>query len=219
MPKLILTGRSDVGEMALFDVDALPARRPDRAAIDALVAQGALLRVPRGADRACVLHVYLDEPVPDELMRYCSASDDRHGRLKLEHGRLGLGGVESAFAGFESNEAIRSDGVLTPGEYDATVCRAAVPDALVTNAMRAALSPQAKKHLAVPVQIMVVALAVMAATIFVKAWLAATVVALAAVGGLWMFYQHPATKQLRAQARAIELRYPSIVVTLRSASA
>jgi len=216
MAKLIMTGGTDVGEMAVFSVDALPAGRPDATAIDALTGQGLLLRLPTGADGAYLLHVYLDEPVPDDVMRYCSAGDARHGRLSLPHGRLGFGGLESVFADFEPNEAIRSDGTLPAGEYQATAYKAAFPDALVTHAMRAAISPEAKKHLAVPVQIAVIALALMAVTIVLKAWLAATVVVLAAVGGLWLFYKHPTTQQLRDQARSIELRYPSIVVTLRS---
>jgi hypothetical protein len=216
MSKLILTGGTDVGEMAVFSADALPIRRPDSAAIDALVERALLLRLPTGAGGAHLLHVYIDEPVPDDVMRYCSTRDARHGRLRFEQGQLGFGGLESASADFAANAAIRSDGSVPAGEYEAAAYPAAFPDALVTNAMRATISPEAKKHLAVPVQFAVIALSVVAVMILLKAWLAASVVALAFAGCLWLFYTHPTTKRLRDQARSVQLAYPSIVVALRS---
>jgi hypothetical protein len=217
MSKLILTGGTEVGAMAVFSTDALPVRLPDSAAIETLTEQGLLLRLPTSARGAYLLHVYLDEPVPDDVMRYCATSDVRHGRLKLEHGRLGFGGLESAFADYAPNAAIRSDASLPAGEYEATAYKAAFPDALVTNAMRGSITPEAKKHLAVPVQFAVIALSVLAVMTLLEAWLAASVVLLAFAGCLWLFYKHPTTKRLRDQAHAIELRYPSLVVTLRSA--
>jgi hypothetical protein len=217
MSKLILSGGTQGREMALFSVDALPARRPDAAAIDALAQQGFLLRVPAGADRARALHVYVDEPVPDDLMRYCRSSDAQRGPLRLRQGRLGFGGLESVFAEFEPDEAIRSDGVLPAGDYEATVYAADFPDVLVTNAIRASFGPEAKKHLAVPVKLALIAVVIAAVMVVLKAWLAAGVVALAAGGALWLFSQHPTTRRLRAQVRSIERSYPSIVVALRSA--
>jgi hypothetical protein len=218
MSKLILTGGTHGRELALFSVDALPSVRPDRAAIDALAEQGFLLRLPAGADRACSLHAYLDEPVPDDLMRFCRSGGVRHGRLRLPHGRLGFGGLESLYADFEPNEAIRSDGVLPAGDYEATAYETKFPDALVTNAIRASFGPEAKKHLAVPVKLALMAVMIAAVMIFLKAWLAALVVALAAGGALWLFSQNPTTQRLRAQVRSIERDYPSIVVALRSAA-
>ena len=56
MAKLILPGGTDVAEMALFSVDALPAQPPQPAELDALEAQGSLVRFPAGSDGGYLLH-------------------------------------------------------------------------------------------------------------------------------------------------------------------
>ena len=216
MAKLILPGGTDVAEMALFNVDALPAQLPQPAGFDALEAQAALVRLPTGADGGYLLHVYLDEPVPEGLMRFCSSNDVIRARLRLAHGRLGFGGSESAFAGFAPNEAIRSDGELPPGEYDVSAYRTKYPDDLIATAVAASFGKQDQNHLAIPVRIVVAALALIVPAIVVKLWLAAVIVGLAAFGALRLYLKHPTTEQLRRRRRTVELDYPSIVVAMRS---
>jgi hypothetical protein len=216
MAKLVLVGGTDIAEMALFSVEALPAQRPEPEALDALAEDGQLLRIPTGADGAYLLHAYVDEPIPGELMRYCSATESIRGRLRLPHGRLGFGGSESAFAGFVPNEAIRSDGEVAPGEYGITAYRTKFPDDLIATVVAASFGKHDMRHLAIPVQIVVAALALIVPALLVELWLAAAVIALLAAGGIRMYLKHPTTEQLREQRRRVELEYPSIVITMRS---
>jgi hypothetical protein len=214
MTKLVLPGGTDVAELALFSVDALPARSPEADALRALEQRAALMRFPTGKDGSYLLHAYIDEAVPDELLRYCDVSGVQQGRLELEHGRLGFGGIESVFAGFEPNAAIRSDAVLAPGKYAITGYRTAFPEHRVKRAIEAALSKDDQKHLAAPMKLVVSGLIFMAGAIVLKAWLVAAVIALAVAAGLRMFFKNPHTVRLLERKRTIERAHPSIVVSM-----
>ncbi len=91
MTHLRLPGGTDVAEMALFDVDARPAARPDDATAAALEASHRLARFPTGGDGGYLLHLYVDEPIPAALQRCCLVArgqPDSAERLRL-NGRLG----------------------------------------------------------------------------------------------------------------------------------
>lgn len=214
MTKLVLPGGTDVAELALFSVDALPDRLPEPDALPALEERAALMRFPTGADGSYLLHAYVDEAVPDELLRYCDVGTAKRGRLRLEHGRLGFGGIESAFAAFEPNTAVRSDALLAAGEYAITAYRTAFPEHRVKNTIEAALSKDDQKHLAAPMKLVVTGLIFIGAAIVLKAWLVAVLVALAVAAGLRLFFKNPHTVRLLERKRTIELGHPSIVVAL-----
>jgi hypothetical protein len=216
MAKLILEGGTDVAEVALFSLDALPEQLPDGDGIEALEQQGLLVRMPTGADGGYLVHVYADEPLPDDLLRHLSPEGGRRRRLVVREGGVGFGGLESVYSGFAPNAAIRSDGALPAGEYEARVYRAEFPDSTVPTAIASSLGKQAMRHLAVPVQIVVLALSLAAGAVLLRAWLALLVIALGAAAAIRMYLKHPATEQLRRQRREIERQFPSLVVELRS---
>lgn len=133
MTHLRLPGGTDVAEMALFDVDALPAARPDDSTVAALEASNRLVRFPTGGDGGYLLHLYVDEPIPAELQRYCLADDKLTGAFRTEQGNVAFGGIESTFVGFKPNRHIRADGAIPQGEYCYTAFHTEFPDELVVS--------------------------------------------------------------------------------------
>lgn len=216
MTKLVLPGGTDVAEMALFSLDGLPdGRAPKPEEVKALEAEHRLLRFEMRADGGYLLHLFLDEPVPGELMQYADTESVKRGTLQLPSGRLAFGGLESTFDGFEPNDAIRSDGAIAAGEYDVTAYRMEYPEHLVRSAIEATLDQRARKHLAAPVKLTVTALIAAGIAALFEAWFVAALIALATAGVLRMFFKHPETRRLQAMKDAIQLRYPTILAVLR----
>lgn len=114
MTTLCLPAGTDVAEMALFDVDALPQRLPqDVEDFASLVSHGQLIRFPVDGDGAYLLHLFANESIPAETMRYCHANDKLTGAIQISNGRIAFGGLESAYAEFQPNPNVRADGLRT----------------------------------------------------------------------------------------------------------
>ena len=96
MTTLFLPAGTDVAEMALFDVDALPRLLPrDVEGFAHLTSQEQLVRFPTGADGGYLLHLFANEAVPAGTMRYCVADDKLTGAFYASKGRSAFGGMES----------------------------------------------------------------------------------------------------------------------------
>lgn len=217
MTKLVLPGRTRVREMALFSLDGLPDRVPAGAEADALVAQRRLMRFPMRADGGYLLHLFLDEAVPDALMRYCDSTTVKHGQLELASGQLGFGGLESAVQGWKPDERTRSDGAIPGGHYDVTAYATSYPEHMVRDAIEATLDKRARQHLAAPVKLLVTGLIAAGIAGLVKAWFVAALIALGVAVAVRYFFKHPETLRLQAMKSAIESRYPNIIAVLRPA--
>ena len=87
MPRLVLPGGTDVAEVAIFSLDALP-QRLDRDTVARLEREGSLIRFNTGADGAYLLHAYVDEPVPDDLRKYCDIADRKIATLNVSGGHV-----------------------------------------------------------------------------------------------------------------------------------
>jgi hypothetical protein len=128
--------------MAFFDADSVPrALSRDEFAFVVLASQERLVRFPTGADGGYLLHVFISQPIPEEVKRYCSTEDVVTGFFSTDSGHIAFGGLESTYAEFEPNSSIRSDGSIEPGRYSYTAYRTEFPDELVMQAIRVERNP------------------------------------------------------------------------------
>lgn len=217
MAKIVLPAGTDVAEMALFALDALPSDRPPKPdALASMEAQGTLLRFPTGSDGGYLLHAYVNEPIPEEVMKYCVANDNKTGVLRLSSGRVGFGGLESLFTSFKQNVNIRSDSIVPAGEYEIVAFHIEYPDELIEEAVEAKLGHNAAKLLSLPEYIIPIALLVALIALILKAWVVtAAIVFLSVVGLKALFFSNPRIKRLRKERTDVELNYPSMVVEMR----
>lgn len=218
MPQLKLPAGTDVAEMDLFDIDALPRRRaPDDAAANALAAQGRLIRFQTGADGGYLLHLFVDEPIPDGLRRHCLDDDKLSGTFRTIKGNIGFGGLESAFAGFKPNPNIRSDGRIDPGDYSYTAFHTEFPDELLEQALRIEKTPGERWLARAPMLALLTA--VVSGVVLAVAWRQPMAAVLAYVAGPLAFRRLtriPAYQRLVARRKEAELGFPGIVVELRA---
>ena len=217
MSKIILPGGTDVAEMALFSVDALsPKFVPDPVALASMETQGLVMRFPTGSDGGYLLHVYLDEPIPADVMKYCVAGEAKKGVLNFEHGRLGFGGMESLSATFTPDGLIRTDARIPPGKYEATAYLTEYPDELIAAAIEAKIGGKSLRVLALPGCVTPVGVLLAAIALAAEAWYLAAFVAAAFFGLRFLFVRSRRLKRLRDQKLSVEMEYPSIVVHMVS---
>jgi hypothetical protein len=96
MPCLVLPGGTDIAEVGLFSLEALPIKRGVTSEVlEELQRNSQLIRMSTGADGGYLLHAYVDEPVPPDVMRYCSHEDKLAGVFQTETGNVAFGGLES----------------------------------------------------------------------------------------------------------------------------
>lgn len=215
MTILCLPAGTDAAEMALFDVDALPRRLPpDLDDFAQLASQARLVQFSTGGDGGYLLHLFVDEAIPAETMRYCVADDKLTGDFYTANGRVAFGGLESAYAEFKANPSIRADGLIEPGCYTYTAYHTDFPDELVEQAMHLDQTTRERWLSRAPLiwtlSVIVIAIALLVARQFV-------LVGLILLGAYfvrkWLrrLPEHCALLEWQEQA---QLAFPSIVVEL-----
>lgn len=220
MPRLILPGGTDVAEMALFSIDALPSDHcPGSSDLAAMEEQRLVVRFDTGGDGGYLLHAYVDEQIPGDIMNYCVADDAIRGKLRVEQGRLGFGGVESLYRNFKPNHNIRSDGRIPPGEYDVVAYHTDYPEELIEQAIRAGIGEKSLKLLAAPGFVVLPAFVLFAMAAASHAWLLAGFVIACAWLGLRLLANRPEFRQIQAAKLRAEMAFPSIVVQMQSNAA
>lgn len=217
MTRLCLPAGTDVAEMALFDVEALPdAKRLDNEVLDALAAQQRLVRFPTGADGAYLLHLFVDEPAPESLRRYYVSEDSVAGELTLASGRIAFGGAESAFRGFKPNRHIRSDASIAPGSYDYAAWHTDFPDDVVDQANRVERTP-AERRMGSALRWLAPSALGLCFLLAVFGHFVAAGLVLAAAWLLFRAIRRSSTcVAVQARREAAQLEFPSIVIELRS---
>jgi len=214
-----LPAGTDVAEMALFDVDAVPkSRLPDRATIDALIAQERLISFPTGADGGYLLDLYINEAVPDHIRQHCEADDQLTGHFATSNGRIAFGGAESAFMDYRPNANIRSDASVDPGRYAYTAYRTEFPEALVHDATRVERNRQEWWARRMPMFAVLLAIVLTTALLALRhpAWAALAV--LLCVAAFRWFRSRPMYWDVVARQDQAQLAFPSIVIEMRSIS-
>ncbi|KQV46308.1 hypothetical protein ASC95_27305 [Pelomonas sp. Root1217] len=219
MTHLRLPGGTDVAEMALFDIDALPAARPDDSTVAALEASNRLVRFPTGGDGGYLLHLYVDEPIPAGLQRYCLADDKLTGAFRTEQGNVAFGGIESTFVGFKPNRHIRADGTIPPGEYRYTAFHTEFPDELVSRTLRVEATSSELWLSRAPVVVSLATIALAVALAVSQRFAMAGLGLLVGYFAVKFLRKAPAYQALVSRRDAAQLDLPSIAVELRSAAA
>ena len=217
MTTVYLPAGTDVAEMALFDVDALPQLLPrDVEDFDPLISQGQLVRLPTGADGGYLLKLFADEAIPSALRQYCLADDTLTGVFATSKGRIGFGGLESAYAQFTPNANIRSDGVITAGRYAYTAYHTDFPDELVIATLRVDRTGGERWLGHAPMFVTVSAAAVAFALLFARQPVLAGVALVAGIVAGVLLRRLPSYRATVARREEAQLAFPSIVVELRS---
>ena len=217
MTMVCLPAGTDVAEMALFDVDALPRLLPrDTEDFAQLTSQEQLVRFPTGADGGYLLHLFANEAIPAATLRYCVADEKLSGDFYTSEGRIGFGGLESVYARFKPNPNIRSDGLIEPGRYAYTAYQTEFPDELVMQASRVERTTGERWLGRAPV----IAAGVQCAIAFALAMAGQFVLAgVVFLGGFFVgkwLRRLPDYRALVERREQAQLAFPSIVVELRS---
>lgn len=222
MTKLILPGGTDVAEMAFFAVDAIPVDEPPTPeAIDVLLVAGHLIRMPTGGDGRYLLHAYVDEEIPPELMRYCLQDDPLRGQFRSNSGVVAFGGLESAFKSFKPNEFIRADGELPPANYEYVAYRAEYPDDMTTeeaDKAKAALTPSERRLLTVPTLATLLGILAIVGSAVAQRFTLAVCIGVILYIAIRTLTKSARFKELRERLSEWESRFPSIVIHLKPAA-
>lgn len=192
--KLVLPGGTDVAEMALFSLEAVAGvRRIDETAIESLEKQGFAVRMPTGADGGYLLHAYVDEPIPEDVLKHC-ANDDR---IAQPGDSYGLRGASGHLPGDRIPDGVsrRPDPPCGGGEGRARRHEDA-PDPSAGHHDRGSVYACGAHSESVAGGGLIVGIAI--------------------IGLKVLYYGNPALKRLEAAKGAVELEYPSIVVAMRS---
>lgn len=204
-------------ELALFDSRAVPAlNAPSEAELAALAEEGSLLGLPTGNSGSFLLHLYVDAPVPPEVLQYCDEADKLAGSFRCASGHIAFGPPEAAFQAFEADLLVRTDASIEPGDYTCTAYHAEFPGKLLRAAVEAHLTPQERRLLRVPMYSMVVA----AILGLLLAWLLHPLCLILLPAG-YACSRHlrasPRFEALGRRCREARINFPSIVVALQSA--
>jgi tetratricopeptide (TPR) repeat protein len=215
-PRIVLPGGTDVAEVALFSLDSLPlSRNLDAESAAELEARQGAIRIETGSDGGFLMHLYVEVPVPEAVRKFCAPDTRRAGVLRAGSGRIAFGGVESMCSDFPGNPHIRSDAVITPGDYDVDVALMAFPGEMIEDALQSAApglySPWMKIR---PAVIAVTILGAVGASFIESWWLAAGLLALAVTTGAWHF-SSGARREAVTRAHDVESNFPSLVAELR----
>jgi hypothetical protein len=214
MTHLSLSGGTDVAAMALFSIDAA-SERSDPETLDRLEAQGFMLRFELGGDGGYLLHAYIDEPVPDSVMKYCELEETRTKRLQVGATGIGFGGAETVVRGVDPNLHMRTDARVPAGEYDVTAYLTNYPDELLEAELDAVLGRGGRRLLDLPGYIIGLGVVVVGGCLLVGEYVAAALVSAAIFAGMkWGYFRNPRIQQLQRDQEAIEMKYPNIVVQM-----
>lgn len=217
MPHLRLPAGTDVAEMALFDVDSLPRRHePDGSSVLALTTSNQLVRFPTGADGGYLLHLFVDEPIPADIQRFCLVEDKLSGAFSTSRGNIAFGGLESTHANFKPNQNIRTDGSISPGDYSYTAFHTEFPDELIEQACRVERNSRERWLSRTPVTITLITIAsAVSLAISHRFWF----IGLALLAGYFSIkkiQRLPAFQEIKARRDLAQLELPSIVIEMWS---
>lgn len=220
MPKIVLEGGTDIAEVLLFGTDGLPTGKTDSDVLSQLIGSSRAIRMPTGSDGGYLLHLFVDDEIPEDTMRFCVADDSLEAEFDAGSGRIAFGGMESAYADFVPNANIRSDTEIPPGRYRAVAYRTDYPDDLIETAIEDAVGPDGERAMAVPSKIV---LGTIAATVLfvvvginVSAWglVGAAIVLTAGVIWYQTYTGSAEYMELETKQRMAQIDYPSIVIRL-----
>lgn len=210
-----LPGGTDVSGMALFDVDALPVTRgQDEQVLQELALQGRLVPFPTDGDGGYLLHLFVNEAVPENIKQYCVTEDSVTGELYVANGRIAFGCVESAFQHFKPNPQIRSDAVVAPGRYRYVGYRTEIPEEIAEQSVRSDRTPAERWLGGASTIVILFSLCLSLVLLLRGQFFIAACVLVAAWIAVRTIKRHPAYIALAARLKEAQLDLPSIVVEM-----
>ena len=212
-----LPGGTDVNEIALFDVDALPLTRGlDAEVLQELALQGRFVQFPTDGDGGYLLHLFVNEVAPEQIKQYCVTEDTLTGELYVASGRIAFGGVESAFQQFQPNAWIRTDVVVAPGRYSYVGYRTEIPDEIAEQSVRSDRTPAERWLGGASTIIILFSLCLSLVLALRGLFFIAACVLLAAWISVRAVKRQPAYIALAARLKEAQLDLPSIVVEMHA---
>jgi hypothetical protein len=214
MTHLSLSGGTDVAIMALFSIDAA-GERSDGETLERLEAEESLLFFELGGDGAYLLHAYIDEPVPDGVLKYCELEQTR--RLHVGATGIGFGGAETVVRGVAPSLRMRTDARVPAGEYDVTAYVTNYPDELLEGELQAVLGRGGRRLLDLPGYIIALGVIGVGGCLLIGKYVAAALLGAGAFAGLkWLYFGNPRIQQLQRDQEAIETKFPNVVVQMQA---
>src|SRR5437764_2623979 len=143
--KHVVEAGTDAATVILFDPEAQPddfdAQMQDQPAdfLERLLAEGKVCSFETGADGFYLLHAFVDEPVPDELLKHAREPITVEN-FQVASGRVFFTGVEYAFRQDDSflrnHPNMGKSFEVPPGQYRLAVYRTEFPDGRAEQRLR-----------------------------------------------------------------------------------
>ena len=232
--RYVIEATTDAAALLLFDPAALPADFEQQFQSDASGALAQLHRrglacwIPVAADGSYLLHVYLDEPIPQAL-RPCLREPLSIASFPVPSGWLHFTGAECAFRDDDSilaqNPRMGGSAAIAPGTYRLTLFRTVYPAGHVGRHFRASVSRPdyalwasmyALVPLAVAAWIGLVVIFFTTVRVPFPSFLAPLLMAIFSLP--FLVRRLPAYKSVRERYRSVERQFPALVVQLESAA-
>jgi hypothetical protein len=140
----------------LFCVDDIPEVLSDDESVTEMQNRKTLIRLPTGADGGYLLHLYVSEPIPNEILKYCVQEDKLTGEFNTKSGNVGFGGLESTYSKFEPNKNIRENGKIEKGSYMFSAFHTEYPDDVIEEAVHSEIGPEGIRKLDISGKIILV---------------------------------------------------------------
>lgn len=217
MSPIRLEASTRTADLVLFDSRAVPALNPPSPLeLETLEEQGRLLHLPTGVAGSFLLHLYVETPVPAEILQYCDEADQLSGDFRCDSGHVGFAAPEAAYQTFAGEAQMRTDAAIRPGSYHFTAYHAEFPGKLLRAAVEAHLTKAERRLLRAPMQFMVIAaiLGLGLAWLFHPLWLLAALAL--GYGGMRRLRARPAFLALGPRCRQARISFPSMVIRLEA---
>jgi len=219
--RIVLEGGTDIAEMVLFSADELPSAGYSEDALCGLADRNQAIRMPTGGDGGYLLHLYVDEEIPDEIRQYFVEDDTLKSEFRTISGQVAFGGAESTFTKFQPNPNIRADTSIPPGSYDAVAYHTDFPEDLLEDAVENAIGADGMRVLDFSTNIIIGTVGLTIAAFFLGGFFARSLAlvgaAAAVIGGILWYRSYTRTgeyKRLDAKYNEVQYEFPSIVIQL-----
>lgn len=222
MTKLVISGGTDIGEMALFSPEKIPGVVDHDDRVKKMEEEHHLIKLPTDADGSYLLHLYVHDNIDNEIYDFCDHDNSLSGDLHLESGRLAFGGLESVDSKFHQNKNIRNDELIEPGEYVFTAYRTEYPEEYIEDKCSSVIGEEGQKHLDFSAYIVAIRFVLSIIFLFlgvkINFYFFAVFLIIVIGTTVWLskYTKSEKYQKLEREVEEIQSQYPSIVVKLRS---
>ncbi len=229
--RFVASAGTDVAAVCLFDPQALDkdfdtqfSSNPEKALSHA-VSKGQAYQIETGADGAYLLHIFLDEPLPEEIERYAHDPIEV-SNLLIPSGKLFFSGSEivspQVVERLQKFPGLGTCIQVPAGTYALTLKRTEYPDKLLEEQLKQRVGEKCYrfyKRVQSFTSFAVVMGLIAAITWFflsLRVWMLSWLPALALTLGIYLCLRKSKTyRDILAQDEKVQKEYPSIAATLK----